>query len=102
MKITDQNIDEILDSNEVVVIDFWADWCAPCRMLGPVIDELSKTNSDIIIGKLDITANPITQSKFSVTSIPTIIYFKGGKEVNRTRGVVPKTSLQSMINFLKN
>lgn len=102
LQITDQNIEELLSSNSAVVIDFWADWCAPCRMIGPIVEELSKDNSDIIIGKLDIMENKRASARYNVTSIPTIIYFKDGKEIERTRGVLPKVKIQQVINSIKN
>ena len=78
LEITDKNLDEVLNQNEVVVIDFWAEWCGPCRMMGPIIDELA-TETDAVVGKLDISANGIATQRFMISSIPTIIFFKNGK-----------------------
>lgn len=102
LEITDQSIDEILSQNEITVIDFSADWCGPCKMLGPVIDQLSQDNQDIVIGKLDVMANESTSRKYGITGIPCIIFFKNGEEVNRVKGVLPKSALQEKINELKN
>ncbi len=85
---TDANFDtEVLKSKLPVVVDLWADWCAPCRAIAPTIEALSKELSSVItIGKMDITANPNTPSKFGVTAIPTILLFNNGKEVGRLIG----------------
>ena len=102
LEITDQNINGVLETNDLVVIDFWAAWCGPCRMLGPIIDELSTENADVVIGKLDVTTNQETAQDYGVTSIPSIIFIKNGKEVERVRGVMPKSVLQNKINEFKN
>jgi thioredoxin 1 len=85
---TDASFDsDVLKSPLPVVVDLWADWCAPCRAIAPVIEALSKElKGKITIGKLDIMANPATPSKLGVTAIPTILLFKGGKEVGRLIG----------------
>jgi thioredoxin 1 len=102
LEITDQNINGVLETTDLVVIDFWAAWCGPCRMLGPIIDELSTENADVVIGKLDVTTNQETAQDYGVTSIPSIIFIKNGKEVERVRGVIPKSVLQNKINEFKN
>jgi thioredoxin 1 len=102
LEITDQSIDEVLSQNEITVIDFWAEWCGPCKMLGPVIDQLSLDNPDIVIGKLDVMSNELTSRKYDITGIPCVIFFKNGEEVNRIKGVLPKSALQEKINELKN
>jgi thioredoxin 1 len=102
LEITDQSIDEVLSQNEITVIDFWADWCGPCKMLGPVINQLSEENKDIAIGKLDVMTNQSSSAKYGITGIPCIIFFKNGEEVNRIKGVLPKSALQEKINELKN
>ena len=102
LEITDQSIDEVLSQNEITVIDFWAAWCGPCKMLGPVIDQLSLDNPDIVIGKLDVMSNELTSRKYDITGIPCVIFFKNGEEVDRVKGVLPKSALQEKINELKN
>ena len=78
---------DVLKSNLPVVVDFWADWCAPCRAIAPTIEALSKElGGKILIGKMDIMANPQTPMKYGVTAIPTILLFKGGKDVGRLIG----------------
>ncbi len=85
---TDSNFEtEVLKSRLPVVVDLWADWCAPCRAIAPTIEALSQELAGTVtIGKLDITANPSTPSRFGVTAIPTILLFNGGKEVGRLIG----------------
>jgi thioredoxin 1 len=102
LEITDQNIGEVLTSEKLVVMDFWAAWCGPCRMIGPIINELANDNTDVIIGKVDVTSNPESSAKYGVTSIPTIIFLKDGAEVYRQKGAVPKSALQSVIDEFKN
>lgn len=101
LKITDQNIDTVLSESKIAVIDFWADWCGPCRMLGPVIEQLSTDNSDVAVGKLDIMANKDSAEKYMITGIPCVVFFKDGVEVSRIKGVLPKQVLQGKIDELK-
>lgn len=102
LEITDQTLDDVLGQNKLVVIDFWAAWCGPCRMLGPIVDSLASEYDDVIIGKVDVTENPRTSMIYGITSIPSIVFIKDGKEVGRQRGVVPRVVLQKLINDLKN
>ena len=101
LKITDNTINEVLNSSEITVIDFWAEWCGPCKMLGPVIDELAKENKDMVIGKVDVSANPITSAKYEITSIPCVIVFRNGEELGRIKGAIPKASILKKINELR-
>ena len=101
LEITDQTFDEVLGQNQYVVVDFWAAWCGPCRMIGPIIDELANDNSDVVVAKLNVSDNAFSAQKYMVTSIPCIIFFKDGQEVTRVKGAVPKSELQKKINELK-
>jgi thioredoxin 1 len=101
LEITDGNITEILGNNSFVIVDFWAEWCGPCRMLGPIVEELAKDNEDMVIGKMNVDNNASTPSQYGIRGIPTIIFFKDGKEVDRAVGVKSKADLQAKINGLR-
>jgi thioredoxin 1 len=103
MEINDKTIEETLNNNQVVLVDFWAEWCGPCRVLGPTIDELEKEFVDsAVITKLNITENPEASTKYSVRSIPTIIIYKNGEEVERLVGVRGKQFYIDKINYYLN
>jgi thioredoxin 1 len=97
--VTDQNFDQTINSNKTVLIDFWATWCGPCRALAPTIVELANEYAGkALIGKLDVDANPETAEKFQVFSIPTMILFKDGKEVDRLVGLCPKSKITDALS----
>ena len=100
LEFTDDNFqEEVLNSNQPVLVDFWAEWCAPCRALGPVIDELSGTyEGKAKIGKLDIDTNRDVAIKYEIQSIPSIIIFKDGEVLNKFVGISPKDELISAID----
>ena len=92
--VTDSNFEDTLKNNKLVFVDFWANWCGPCRALAPTIVELAKEYSGkVLIGKLDVDENPVTAEKFQVFSIPTMIVFKDGKEAERLVGLCPKNRI---------
>jgi len=96
---TDANFDEqVLKSSKPVMVDFWATWCGPCVMAGPVIDELATDYKDkYVIGKLDVDQNQTTAGKYGVQSIPTVILFKDGKEVARKVGFAGKPMYENLL-----
>jgi len=97
--VTDANFDETLKNNKVVLLDFWAGWCGPCRALVPTIEELAREYAGkILVGKLDVDDNPNTAERFQVFSIPTLIVFKDGCEADRLVGLCPKKNLEAMMN----
>lgn len=95
LEITDANFDEVvLKSDKPVLIDFWAEWCGPCRMVGPIVEELANEYSEkAVVGKLNVDHNPQTAAKLGIRSIPTLLFFKGGEIVDRQVGAVPKDIL---------
>lgn len=102
LEITDATFDEVvLKSEKPVVVDFWAAWCGPCKMLGPVIEELSGDfASKAVVGKVDVDTNPEFAAKYGVRNIPTVLIFKNGEIVGRQVGVAPKQTYVDAINEL--
>lgn len=100
LEITDATFDEVvLQSDKPVMVDFWAAWCGPCRMVGPIIDELSQEyKGKAVVGKVDVDANQEFAAKYGVRNIPTVLVFKGGELVNRQVGVAPKTTYSEALD----
>ena len=98
-KVSDATFDtEVLQSNEPVVVDFWAEWCGPCRMIAPALEEISGTlGNKVKIVKLNVDENPQTASKYGIMSIPTLMLFKGGEMASRQVGAAPKQKLEQWI-----
>lgn len=99
LEFNDSNFDtEVLNSDKLTVIDFWAEWCGPCRAIGPVIEELSTEYSGKAkIGKVNVDLNPTVSMNYGITSIPAILFIKGGKVVDKQIGAVPKSVLEKKI-----
>lgn len=96
--IADAQFEEIIKNNKIVFIDFWATWCGPCRALAPTIEEIAKEyNGKVFVGKIDVDENPVNAERFGVYSIPTMIIFKNGKEVERLVGLCPKKNIDAML-----
>ena len=103
LEITDSNFNDVISKNKTVLVDFWAEWCGPCRVIGPVIEELANEyEGKAIIGKLDVDSNQESSVKYGVRSIPTILTFKDGEIVDRQVGAVPKETLTNVIDSHKN
>jgi thioredoxin 1 len=102
MTFTDANFDkEVFKAKEPVLVDFWAEWCGPCKMLGPTIEELAKEYSGKIkIGKVNVDENPGISSKFGIRSIPTLLMFKDGEIVGQMMGAQPKASIKTKLDAL--
>ncbi len=100
LELTDANFAEKVINNEgVSVVDFWATWCGPCRMIAPIIEDLSKEYGDkVVIGKLDVDSNPDVSFKFGIRNIPTILIFKNGEIVEKHVGATTKNVLEAKIN----
>jgi thioredoxin 1 len=95
--LTAKNFDETINGDKPVLVDFWAPWCGPCQMMGPVVDELAEEEKDVVIGKLNIDEEGEVAHKFHVMSVPTFLMFKEGKVVDQQVGAVPKEALLTMI-----
>jgi len=95
VNVTDESFkDDVLSSDKLVLVDFWAAWCGPCRMVAPVLDEIATEHAETLtVAKLDVDANPVTSRDYQVLSIPTLILFKGGEPVKQIIGAKPKAAL---------
>ena len=98
LHITKDNFeDQVLQSDKPVLLDFWASWCGPCRMVSPIIDEIAEEKSDIKVGKINVDEQPELAGAFQVMSIPTLVVMKNGKVANRTMGAQPKAQILSLL-----
>ncbi len=100
VEITDQNFAETVEgSSGLTMVDFWAEWCGPCRMVGPIVEALADEYSDdgVTVGKLDVDSNPDVTVRFAVRSIPSVLFFKDGEHVDTVVGAVPRPTLEAKI-----
>lgn len=98
IEITDNNYTEVLSSEKPVLVDFWAEWCGPCKLLGPVVEELAKDyDGKAVVGKVDVDNNPGVSAQYGIRSIPTLLIFKNGAIVDKQIGAVPKSVLAKKI-----
>ena len=98
VEITDANIKDVIASGKPVVVDFWAAWCGPCKMMGPVIAELAENHPELVVGKVNVDEQPDLAAQFNVMSIPFIAAFKDGKMIKSSIGVKPAEELLSLFN----
>ncbi len=102
IEITDANYGETVEkSDKPVIIDFWAEWCGPCRMVGPIMEELAEDyKGQIVVGKIDVDNNPEVTSKFGIRNIPTVIFVKNGEVIDKQVGAVPKSILEDKLKTI--
>ena len=100
LEFTDANFEELVLNAEIpVLVDFWAEWCGPCRMVGPIVQEIGQDyEGKVVVGKLDVDSNPGVSAKFGIRNIPTILFFKGGEIVDKQVGAVPKSVLKGKLD----
>jgi len=102
LKVTDESFDsEVIKSSKPIVVDFWAEWCGPCRMIGPLINEMSKDyEGKALVGKVNVDLNANVSAQFGVRSIPTVLFIKNGEVVDKSVGAVPKATLEAKLEAL--
>lgn len=98
LELTDSTFDSVINSDKPVLVDFWAEWCGPCKMIGPVVEELAGDyEGKAVVAKLNVDENPQVTARFGVRSIPTLLVFKNGQIVDKQVGAVPKSVLASKL-----
>jgi thioredoxin 1 len=102
MNITDENFDkEVKESEKPILVDFWAEWCGPCRVIGPLVQEIAEDYKEkVIVGKLDVDSNPGVSLKYGIRNIPTVLFFKNGTVADKQVGAVPKGNLVNKVEAL--
>ena len=97
VKLNKDNFKEVVNSEKKVLVDFYADWCGPCRMLSPIVDAIADEREDVVVAKVNVDDEPELSQEFGVISIPTLLVFKGGNVVNRSSGARPKADVLKLL-----
>ena len=97
-KINSQNFESVKNSEKTVLLDFYADWCGPCRMVSPLVDEIAEERDDVLVGKINVDESPELANTFGVFSIPTLVVMKNGKVIRQEAGARPKAQILDMLN----
>lgn len=98
LNITKENFEQVKNSEKTVLLDFFADWCGPCRMVSPIVDEIAEENPQYLVGKINVDAEPELASAFGVSTIPTLVVMKEGKIVNQSAGARPKVQILALLD----
>lgn len=98
LKVTNENFEQVKNSDKTVLLDFYADWCGPCRMVSPIIDEIAEENPDVLVGKINVDEQQQLAQDFSVMSIPTLVVMRNGEVVSKSMGAKPKAQILSMLD----
>jgi len=100
-QITDDNFQELVSGNKPFMVDFWAEWCGPCRMIGPIVEELAQEYADqVVVGKVNVDENDELAGQFGIRSIPTLLFFKNGEVVDKIVGAASKPTIESKLKSL--
>ena len=101
LQITEENYDDVLNSDKPILLDFWAEWCGPCKLIGPIIDEVSQDFSDTaIVGKVNVDVSAELSSKYGIRNIPTLLFIKNGEVVDKHVGAASKKEISDKLNSL--
>lgn len=97
LKVNKENFESVKNSEKTVLLDFYADWCGPCRMVSPIIDEIAEERSDLLVGKINVDDSPELAAEFGVSSIPTLVILKGGRIAHQSSGARPKAQILALL-----
>ena len=97
LKVNKENFESVKNSEKTVLLDFYADWCGPCRMVSPIIDEIAEERSDLVVGKINVDDSPELAAEFGVSSIPTLVILKGGRIAHQSSGARPKAQILALL-----